>query len=93
MTSVSFEQEPEFEEGDSSKNISQYPLEDILDKFFVYVSDFYPALNDGKSNECYLEFSSDDIEDIKKVREILGKHVYNKDVIQNGDTYSVLVIE
>lgn len=91
--SISFEQEPEFEEGVDSKYISQYPLEDVLDKFFVYVSDFYPELNDGSSNVCYLEFSSGDIEDVKKLREIFGKHVYNKDVAQDGVVFSILVIE
>lgn len=30
VTSLKFEQEPEFDEGDSPSNISQYPLEDIL---------------------------------------------------------------
>ena len=65
----------------------------ILDKFFVYISDFYPELNDGSSNECFLEFSGDDIEDIKNLRGILGKHVYNKEKVQNGDVYVVLVIE
>lgn len=93
MTSISFEQEPEFEEGSNAADISQYPLEDILDKFFVYVSDFYPELNNENSTECYLEFSSDDIEDIIKVRGILGKHVYNKEIVRNGENHVVLVIE
>ena len=63
------------------------------DKFFVYISDFYPELNDGSSNECFLEFSSDDIEDIKNLRGILGRHVCNKEKAQNGDVYVVLAIE
>ncbi len=33
LTSLTFEQEPEFGEGDSPEHIPQYPLEDILDMF------------------------------------------------------------
>ena len=93
MTSLSFVQEPCYGEGNSAADISQYPLEDILDKFFCHVSDFYDKLNVEKSKKCYLEFASNDIEDIKKLRGIIGKHVYNKEV-ENGDTTKVeLIIE
>lgn len=47
MTSLSFEQEPEYGEGESSADISQYPLEDILDRYYVAVEDFYGEINDG----------------------------------------------
>ena len=33
VTSLSFVQEPELKEGSSGAEISDYPLEDILDKF------------------------------------------------------------
>lgn len=79
VMSISFEQEPDFGEGNSSKNISQYPLEDILDKYYVSISDFYNELNDGSNNICYLEFEGLDLEDIMTLKEILGKHVYNKE--------------
>lgn len=78
-TPISFEQEPKFEEGKSSKAISQYPLEDILDKFNVWVSDFFQDLNNGEDNVCYYEFSAlkkQYILDLKN--SIIGKHVYNK---------------
>lgn len=78
VTTLSFVQEPELGEGDSADNISQYPLEDILDKFYCYVSDFYKELNKISSQTCYLEFVSKDVEDVKKLRTIIGKHVYNK---------------
>ena len=94
VTSLSFEQEPELGEGASPKRISQWPLEDILDEFLVHVSDFYEEENDKSEKLCYQEFGSPDIEDIKKIREIIGKHVYNKDyVADNGKTYSKLIIE
>lgn len=79
VTSLVFEQEPELGEGDKPSNISQYPLEDILDKYLVYVSDFYEELNAKSEKLCYLEFTSDSesIDDVKALREIIGKHVYD----------------
>lgn len=93
VTSLSFEQEPEYEEGAFADNISQYPLEDILDKFLCHISDFYEDLNVADSKTCYLEFAATDIEDIRELRTIIGKHVYNKDVEEEGKIYSELVIE
>lgn len=79
VTSLCFEQEPEYEEGASAADISQYPLEDVLDEYYVYVSDFYEELNTPESQMCCLEFCSDDIDDIRRLRAIIGKHVYNKE--------------
>ena len=93
VTSLSFEQEPELEEGNSPSDISQYPLEDILDKFYVYISDFYYELNENSSIICYQEFASDHIEDIRNLRSIIGKHVYNKLKIEDGDEYVEFIIE
>ena len=93
VTSLSFIQEPERGEGDYADNISQYPLDDILEKYYVYVSDFYKILNQKKSRRCYVEFASNDIDDIVAVKKIVGKHVYNKDVEQNGKMYTKLIIE
>ena len=92
VTSLSFEQESEFEEGSDSSDISQYPLEDVLDKYYVAVSDFYEDLNDGSSNTCYLELSGESLEDIENLLEIVGKHVYNKEE-SDGKTYIKLIIE
>ncbi len=79
ITSLSFIQEPELKEGNSASNISQYPLEDILDKFLVHVSDSYDELNTADSEVCYQEFASPNLENIKKLRTIIDKHVYNKE--------------
>ena len=76
-----------------SGDISQYPLEDVLDKFYVAVEDFYTELNDGSSNTCYLEFSGAGIEDIENLLQIVGKHVYNRAEERDGKTYIKLVIE
>ena len=93
VTTLSFEQEPEYEEGSDSSDISQYPLEDVLDKYYVAVSDFYEDLNDGSSNTCYLELSGESLEDIENLLEIVGKHVYNKEEESDGKTYIKLIIE
>lgn len=91
VTSLSFIQEPEFDEGDNASYISQVPLEDILDQFYCYISDFYNELNTKDSKICYQEFASvrSNPEDVKNLRTIIGKHVYSKEV----DGYSQLCIE
>ncbi|MCM1165115.1 MAG: hypothetical protein NC299_05680 [Lachnospiraceae bacterium] len=78
VASLSFVQEPEFGEGANAAEISQYPLEDILDKFMCYVSDFYEELNTANSQTCYLEFSGS-AEDLRELcAALIGKHAYNK---------------
>ena len=89
VTSLSFVQEPELEEGGSAAEISQYPLEDILDEFLCHISDFYEDLNTEQSQVCVQEFAAPDLEDIRKLRAIIGKHVYNKEM----DGYIKLVVE
>ncbi|MDE5777279.1 MAG: hypothetical protein K2I10_02030 [Lachnospiraceae bacterium] len=89
VTSLSFVQEVELEEGENASEISQYPLEDILDEFYCHISDFYENLNTEDSLTCYLEFASPDLEDVEKLRSIIGKHVYNKEI----DGYIKLIIE
>ena len=93
VTSLCFEQEPELDEGKDSTNISQYPLEDILDKYNVFVSDFYNEKNAQATQKCYLEFCSRREENIRGLRSIIGKHVYCKTIIDDGTKYSELAIE
>ena len=79
VTSIIYEPEPELEENEPSESfISQYPLEDILDEFFVYCEDMYEKENESDKNHSYVEFASEKIDDIKKLLSIIGKHVYNK---------------
>ena len=92
VTSLSFEQESKYGEGSSSTDISQYPLEDILDKYFCHISDYYEDLNEKDTKTCYLEFASSDVNDIKKLREIIGKHVYISPVEENGKEIERLII-
>jgi len=94
VTSLSFEQEPENREGTSPKLISQYPLEDVLDEFLVHISDFYKEENDKSDSLCYQEFASPDIGNIKKLRGIIGKHVYNREYVgDDGRTHIKLAVE
>jgi len=93
VTSLCFEQEPELGEGIDSTDISQYPLEDILDQFSVYISDFYKEKNAQVSKDCYLEFCSKREENIRSLRSIIGKHVYCKRIFEAGTEYVELVIE
>lgn len=88
-TSLSFVQEPKLGEGRQANEISQYPLEDLLDKFFCHVADFYAELNLASSTVCYLEFASPDLADVRNLRGIIGKHVYNKEM----GGYMELIIE
>ena len=89
---LSFEQEPELDEGTSSEDISQYPLEDILDKFCVYIDDFCEDYNSQGNEQCRLIFASDAIEDIQALKAIIGKHVYNSVVEKDGKEYIDLII-
>ena len=79
VTSLTFEQEPEFDEGENATDISQYPLENILDKFLVHISDFYDDMNTADSKICYQEFAGLNLKSTQDLRGIIGKHVYNKE--------------
>jgi len=69
---ISYELEP-----DNNTN-NQYPLEDILDKYYLYVSDFLESENNTESNDFKLELAGE-LDDIKKGQEIIGKKVYNQE--------------
>ena len=91
--SISFTQEPEFGEGTDSTEISQYPLEDILDNYGVFVSDFYEELNNGQSNTCYLEFASPSLDNVTNLLEIVDKHVFLQTVKEDERVFERLCIE
>ncbi|MBR2991110.1 MAG: hypothetical protein IKF51_06590 [Solobacterium sp.] len=80
VTSLTFEQEPEFGEFEpSNKHISQYPLEDILNEYRCFCTDFYEAENEGDPVNAYVEFASQDIDDVRRVLALAGKHVFNQE--------------
>lgn len=88
--SISFVQEPEYDEGENAADISQYPLEDIIERFNCCVSDLYTELNVESSQVCYQEFCSLKLSEIQELRSIVGKHVYN---LEDDDENIDLIIE
>lgn len=86
VTALSFE----LEENEDS----QYPLEDLLDRFNLYISGFIDPEAFNRSDHLSLELAGDpeDIRDLLK--SIVGKRVYNTDVEgEDGQTYVKLIIE
>ena len=97
VTSLSFEMEPECygEEDASPQNITQIPFENLLDEFFVYVTDFYDQLNGKSETICYQEFGSGKLSDIQKLRTIIGKRFFAVPYTDesNEEEYYNVVIE
>lgn len=77
VVSFVFESEPELGENRPDEMyLSQDPLEGILDKFNLMVNDFYYYENERDKVNSYVEVGSTDIERVRKVLSIVGKHVY-----------------
>ncbi|WP_294300643.1 hypothetical protein [uncultured Chryseobacterium sp.] len=85
VTALSFELEADED--------SQYPLEDLLDRFSLYISGF---INPDRIESQYmsLEFAGDP-EDLREfLKTVIGKRVYNIEVEgEDGKTYVKLIIE
>ena len=94
VTSLSFELEPECygEDEGSPQYIPQIPFENLLDEFWVYVTDFYEDLNQKSEKLCYQEFGGN-LSDIQKLRTIIGKRFYATPYEEDGEEYSRVVIE
>lgn len=96
VTSLTFEMEPECygEENASPSNLTQIPIEGILDEFNLFVTDFYEQLNQSSEIICYQEFGSPDLEDIKNLRTLIGKRFYAAPYTgEDGEEYYNMVIE
>ena len=98
VTSLTFEMEPDCygEEGGCPQDITQTPFEDILDTYYVYVTDFYDELNQASTLTCYQEFGSDDIQDIRNLRTLIGKRFYavpcgEDDEDFDGSDYKIVI--
>lgn len=87
VTSLSFEMEPESygEEDASPRNLTQVPIEGILDEFYVFVTDFYEELNETSETTCYQEFGSLDLSNLQKLRTVIGKRFYAVPYIDEED--------
>lgn len=73
---------------------SQYPLEDILDKFYLHVSDFIDedAYDNAKIVSLELAGALDNVQNA--IQSIVGKRVYNSEYTgEDGRTHVKLVIE
>ncbi len=94
VTSLTFEMEPECygEEDASPGNLAQVPIEGILDEFNLFVTDFYDQLNEASETICYQEFGSFDLEDIQKLRALIGKRFYAMPYIEDGDEFYKMVL-
>lgn len=96
VTSLTFEMKPECygEENASPSNLTQIPIEGILDEFNLFVTDFYEQLNQSSEIICYQEFGSLDLEDIKNLRTLIGKRFYAVPYTgEDGEEYYNMVIE
>ena len=95
VTSLTFEMEPECygEEDASPRNLTQVPIEGLLDEFNLFVTDFYEQLNETSEAICYQEFGSFDLADIQKLRALIGKRFYAVPYIENGEEYYNMVTE
>ncbi|UUC44899.1 hypothetical protein [Flavobacterium cerinum] len=73
---------------------SQYPLEDLLDKFYLYVSDFENEETFAVSRNVTIELSGE-LDDVRAATDaIIGKRVYNQEYVDSeGVTRVRLVIE
>lgn len=95
VTSLAFEMEPDCygEEDASPRNLTQVPIEGLLDEFNLFVTDFYEQLNETSETICYQEFGSFDLADIQKLRTLIGKRFYAVPYMENGEEYYNMVTE
>ena len=95
VTSLAFEMEPDCygEEDASPRNLTQIPIEGLLDEFNLFVTDFYEQLNETSETICYQEFGSFDLADIQKLRTLIGKRFYAVPYMENGEEYYNMVTE
>lgn len=78
---------------ESNETNNQYPLEDILDKYLMYVSAELESENKTKTNKYILELGGY-LDGMKKAKEIIGKKVFNREFIdEDGQIRVDLVIE
>lgn len=97
VTSLSFEMEPECygEEDASPRNLTQVPIEGILNEFSVFVTDFYESLNQTSETICYQEFGSRNLTNLQQLRALIGKRFYAVPYIdeEDGEEYYDMKLE
>lgn len=95
VTSLTFEMENDRygEEDGSPQYLPQVPIEGLLDEFNVFVTDFYEDLNNASETVCYQEFGSFELEDIRKLRTLIGKRFFAEPYEKDGEEYYKMVTE
>ncbi len=95
VTSLTFELENERygEEDGTPQDLPQVPIEGLLDEFNLFVTDFYEDLNNASANVCYQEFGSFELENIRKLRTLIGKKFYAVPFEEDGEEYYKMAIE
>ena len=81
------------EEDASPRNLTQVPIEGLLDEFNLFVTDFYEQLNETSETTCYQEFGSFELADIQKLRNLIGKRFYAVPYMEDGEEYYNMVME
>jgi len=73
----------------------QYPLEDILDKYFLHISNIIKNETEQDKDNISIEIElAGELEDVQNVKKILGKRVYNQISSKENGQHSVsLIIE
>lgn len=70
----------------------QYPMEDILDKYLIHVSDFFE--DEEQAPNHYKHELAGDLSALQCAKEIIGKKIYNQDFRDDEGVVRVnLVIE
>ena len=65
----------------------------LLDEFLVSVTDFYEEENEKSETVCYQEFGAAKLEDIQKLRTLIGKRFFAEPYKEDGEEYYNIVIE
>lgn len=75
----------------------QYPLEDILDKYFLHISNIIKNETEQEHDKDNISIEIElagELEDVQNVKKILGKRAYNRISSKENGQHSVsLVIE
>ena len=78
---------------ESNETNGQYPLEDILDKYLMFVNDFLESENLPNTNKYKIELGGY-LDEMKIAKEIIGKKVFNREFkAEDGQIMIDLIIE
>ncbi len=72
----------------------QYPLEDLLDAYLLYISDFLasPPETWTPGSRVTLEFGGE-LDAVRKATELVGKRVHNRKFVSDGQQRVRLAID